>query len=178
LFDIIADMEEEELQLNVVSFDEPGSLAEAQVGQHYRKAMEDEMAATEEIKTWTLCELPHGHRAIGLKWVFKVKCDEAGSIVKYKAGLVVKDYAQRKGIDYDEVFAPLVRLDIVRLLIALAASRGWEMQHLNVKSAFLNGDLHEEVFVQQPGGFVKEGSEHKVLRLRKVLYGLHQAPRT
>jgi hypothetical protein len=139
--------------------------------------MEDEMAAIEENKTWTLCELPQGRRAIGLKWVFKVKRDEAGSVVKHKARLVVKGYAQRKGIDYDEVFAPVARLDTVRLLIALAADRGWEMHHLDVKSAFLNGDLHEEVFVQQPGGFVKEGSEHKVLRLRKALYGLHQAPR-
>jgi hypothetical protein len=93
------------------------------------------------------------------------------------ARLVVKGYAQRKGIDYDEVFAPVARLDTVRLLIALAADRGWEMHHLDVKLAFLNGDLQEEVFVQQPEGFVKKGSENKVLKLSKALYGLHQAPR-
>jgi hypothetical protein len=139
--------------------------------------MEDEMDAIEENKTWTLCELPQGRRAIGLKWVFKVKHDEAGSVVKYKVRLVVKGYAQRKGIDYNEVFAPMVRLDTIRLLITLAADRVWEMHHLDVKSMFLNGDLHEEIFVQRSGGFVKEGSEHKVLKLRKALYGLHQAPR-
>jgi hypothetical protein len=97
--------------------------------------------------------------------------------VKHKARLVVKGYAQRKGIDYDEVFAPVARLNSVRLLIALAAQDGWEVHHLDVKSAFLNGDLQEEVFVEQPGGFIKPGKEHQVLRLRKALYGLHQAPR-
>jgi hypothetical protein len=139
--------------------------------------MEEEMAAIKENQTWTLCDLLHGRRAIGLKWVFKVKRDEAGAVVKHKARLVVKGYAQRKGIDYDEVFAPVARLDTVRLLIALAADRGWEMHHLDVKLAFLNGDLQEEVFVQQPEGFVKKGSENKVLKLSKDLYGLHQAPR-
>jgi hypothetical protein len=175
--DIITDVEEKELQINAISSNEPGSLAEAQADQHWRKAMEDEMAATEENKTWTLCELPQGRRAIGLKWVFKVKRDEVGPVVKNKARLVVKGYAQRKGTEYDEVFSPVARLDTVRLLIALVADRGWEMHHLDVESALLNDDLHEGVFVQQPGGFVKEGSEHKVLKLRKALYGLHQASR-
>jgi hypothetical protein len=89
----------------------------------------------------------------------------------------VKGYAQCRGIDYDEVFAPVERLDSVRLLIALAAQEGWEVHHLDVKSVFLNGDLQEEVFVEQPVGFIKPGKEHQVLRLRKALYGLHQAPR-
>jgi hypothetical protein len=84
LSDIIVDVEEIELQLNVVSSNEPGSLVGAQADQHWRKAMEDGMDAIEENKTWTLCELPQGYRAISLKWVFKVKCDEAGSVVKHK----------------------------------------------------------------------------------------------
>ena len=78
---------------------------------------------------------------IGLKWVFKVKRDEHGAVSKHKARLVVKGYAQRHGIDYDEVFAPVARLDSVCLLIALAAHEGWEVHHMDVKSAFLNGDL-------------------------------------
>jgi hypothetical protein len=106
-----------------------------------------------------------------------VKHDESGAVVKHKALLMVKGYAQRKDIDYDEVFAPVARLDTVRLLVALAANKGWELHHLDVKSALLNGDLQEEVYVQQPEGFMKIGSEHKVLKLRKALYGLHQAPR-
>jgi hypothetical protein len=177
LSDIVADIDEQGLQLHVVSSDEPATLAEAQADQNWKRAMEEEMSAIEDNKTWKLCELPHGHCAIGLKWVFKVKRDESGAVVKHKARLVVKGYAQRKGIDYDEVFAPVARLDTVRLLIALAADKGWEMHHLDVKSAFLNGDLQEEVYVQQPEGFVKTGSEPQVLKLKKALYGLHQAPR-
>jgi hypothetical protein len=109
--------------------------------------------------------------------LFELKRNEHGDVVKYKARLVVKGYAQRRGIDYDEVFAPVDRLDTVRLLIALAAHKGWEVHHIDVKSAFLNGDLLEEVFVEQLVGFIKKGSEGKLLKLRKALYGLHQAPR-
>jgi hypothetical protein len=137
--------------------------------------MKEEMDAIEDNQTWTFCALPQGHRAIGLKWVFKLKKNDLGEVVKHKARLVVKWYAQRRGIDYDEVFAPVARLDTIRLLIALAVNRGWEVHHLDVKSAFLNGDLLEEVFVEQPAGFILMGSEHKVLKLQKALYGLHQA---
>lgn len=98
-------------------------------------------------------------------------------MAKHKARLVVKGYAQRQGVDYDEVFAPVARMDTVRLLIALAAHEGWEVHHMDVKSAFLNDDLQEEVFVEQPQGFISVGNEHKVLKLHKALYGLHQAPR-
>jgi hypothetical protein len=139
--------------------------------------MLEEMNAIEGNDSWCLENLSVGRRAIGLKRVFKVKRDERGNIVKHKARLVVKGYAQRHGIDYDEVFVPVARLDSVRLLIALAAQEGWEVHHLDVKSAFLNGELQEEVFVQQPAGFVKTGEEHKVFRLHKALHGLHQAPR-
>jgi len=89
----------------------------------------------------------------------------------------VKGYAQRHGIDYDEVFAPVARMEAVRLLLALAAQEGWEVHHMDVKTAFLNGDLQEEVFVEQAQGFAQAGQEHKVYRLHKALYGLHQAPR-
>jgi hypothetical protein len=135
------------------------------------------MAAIEENKTWVLCDLLPNRRDIGLKWVFKVKHNEQGAVVKHKTRLVVKGYAQRRGIDYDEVFAPVARLDTVRLLISLGALKGWEVHHMDVKSAFLNGDLREEVYVEQPEGFIKKGCEHKVLKLKKALYGLHQAPK-
>jgi hypothetical protein len=92
--------------------------------------------------------LPAGHRAIGLKWVFKVKKDPEGNIVKHKARLVAKGYAQREGVDFEEVFAPVARIETVRLIIALAAKSGWKVHHMDVKSAFLNGDLIEEVYVQ------------------------------
>lgn len=95
----------------------------------------------------------------------------------YKACLVAKVYAQRQGVDYDEVFAPVAQLETVRLLIALAAHGGRTVHHMDVKSAFLNGDLSEEVYVHQPAGFVDNSNAAKVLRLRKALYGLKQAPR-
>jgi hypothetical protein len=90
----------------------------------------------------------------GVKWVFKVKRDEYGAVSKHKARLVVKGYAQRHGIDYDEVFTPVARLDSVRSLITLATHEGWEVHHMDIKSAFLNDDLQEDVYVEQPIGFI------------------------
>jgi hypothetical protein len=108
--------------------------------------------------------------------VYKTKKDDVGAVVKHKARLVAKGYVQREGVDFAEVFAPVARLDSVRLLAAVAAREKWQLHHLDVKS-FLNGNLQEEVYVSQPPGFEREGEEHKVYRLHKVLYGLHQAPR-
>jgi hypothetical protein len=102
--------------------------------------------------TWALAELPRGHHAISLKWVYKVKRDENGAIVKYKARLVAKGYVQQLGIDYEEAFAPVTRLESVRLLLAITVHYGWGVHHMDVKSAFLNGELQEEVYVQQPPG--------------------------
>jgi hypothetical protein len=139
--------------------------------------MEEEMKSIEDNHTWELVDLPRGHRAIGLKWVFKAKRDERRLIVKHKARIVAKGYVHQQGVDYEEVFAPVARIESVRLLLALAAQKHWEVHHMDVKSAFLNGDLKEEVYVKQPPGFVIAGKEEKVLCLRKALYGLRQAPR-
>ena len=157
--------------------EEPRSVEEALTEQCWREAMQAEMDSIQSNRTWELSVLPAGHRAIGLKWVFKVKKDPDGNIIKHKARLVAKGYAQREGVDFEEVFAPVARIETVRLLIAIAAQRGWQIHHMDVKSAFLNGDLVEEVYVQQPPGFVVEGGSGKVLKLRKALYGLRQAPR-
>ncbi|WVZ70930.1 hypothetical protein U9M48_019559, partial [Paspalum notatum var. saurae] len=124
-----------------------------------------------------LVELPQGHRAITLKWVYKLKRDESGNIVKHKARLVARGFVQQANIDYDEVFALVARMESVRLLLALAAQGGLSIHHMDVKSAFLNGNLKEEVYVRQPQGFVVAGKEGHVLRLRKALYGRKQAPR-
>jgi hypothetical protein len=163
-------------ELHVVSFDELASFAEAEHGPSWRKTMMEEMDSIEENGNWSLVDLPPGRKTIGVKWVFKVKRDEHGVVSKHNARLVVKGYAQRHGIDYDEVFTPVARMDSMRLLIALAAHEGWEVHHMDVKSAFLNGDLQEEVYVEQPMSFIVAGKEHKVLKLKKALYGLHQAP--
>lgn len=97
--------------------------------------------------------------------------------MKYKARLVAKGYVQEKGVDFEEIFAPVTRLEMVRLLLALAAKNSWEVHHLDVKTTFLNGDIKEEVYVTQPEGFIKEGQENLVYKLTKALYGLRQAPR-
>jgi hypothetical protein len=131
------------------------------------------MKAIESNRTWELVSLPVGHRAIGLKWVFKVKRNEASDVVRHKARLVAKGYVQRTGIDFDKVFSPVARLESVWMLVVLAMHERWTVHHMDVKSAFLNGTLKEEVYVWQPSGFIVAGSEEKVLRLRKVLYGLH-----
>jgi hypothetical protein len=157
--------------------EEPRSVEVALSEPCWREAMMTEMNSIQSNKTWVLSELPAGHKAIGLKWVFKVKKDPDGNIIKHKARLVAKGYAQREGVDFEEVFAPVARIETVRLLIALAAQRGWNVHHMDVKSAFLNGELMEEVYVQQPPGFVVEGGSGKVLRLNKALYVLRQAPR-
>ncbi|WVZ54330.1 LOW QUALITY PROTEIN: hypothetical protein U9M48_005142 [Paspalum notatum var. saurae] len=167
-----------EAQLHLASDDgEPRSFAEAERHAAWRAAMQSEMDAVETNRTWELADLPRGHHAITLKWVFKLKRDEAGAIIKHKARLVARGFVQQEGIDFDDAFAPVARMESVRLLLALAAQEGWHVHHMDVKSAFLNGDLKEEVYVHQPPGFEIPGKEGKVLRLRKALYGLRQAPR-
>lgn len=122
-------------------------------------------------------ERPEDRKVIGVKWVFKTKFNPDGSVNKHKARLVVKGYAQVWGVDFSETFASVARLDTIRMILALAAQQGWKVYQLDVKSAFLNGVLQEEIYVEQPEGFVTPGQEEKVYLLRKALYGLRQAPR-
>lgn len=164
-------------ELKFFGIEKPTNYSQAAEDTAWRQAMINEINAIEKNKTWKLVELPAGQKPIGLKWVYKLKRDSNGEIVKHKARLVAKGYVQKHGIDYEEVFAPVTRLETVRLLLALAAKNGWEVHHLDVKSAFLNGDLQETVYVCQPEGFIKKGFEHLVYQLVKALYGLRQAPR-
>ncbi|KAD3337417.1 hypothetical protein E3N88_32937 [Mikania micrantha] len=156
---------------------EPETFLEAKENKQWITAMRTEIESIEKNKTWTLVELPKDHRPIGLKWVYKLKKDAKGNVVKYKARLVAKGYVQKHGVDFDEVFAPVACMETVRMILALAATDGWQVHHLDVKSAFLNGELKEVVYVSQPDGFVKKGQEGKVYHLSKALYGLRQAPR-
>lgn len=167
----------EELELCMLGAEEPTHHNDALKHEHWKKAMEEELKSIKENDTWEMVTPPTGVRAIGLKWVFKLKKDVEGNVIRHKARLVAKGYVQRHGIDFDEVFAPVARLETVRLLMALAANEGWRVHHMDVKSAFLNGELEEEVYVAQPPGFIETGKEGKVLKLRKALYGLRQAPR-
>ena len=124
-----------------------------------------------------MVELPLNKKPIALKWVYKVKVNADGEIVRHKARLVAKGFLQKAGIDYGEVYAPVARIETIRLVVALATNEEWSLHQLDVKSAFLNGPLEEEVYVQQPIGFVQENDKHKVYKLKKALYRLKQAPR-
>ena len=139
--------------------------------------MKKKIEAIEKNETWSLTELPIGHKIIGLKWVFKLKKNSNGEIIKHKARLVAKGYTQQQGVDFDEAFVPVARLDTVRVILAVAANRRWQVDHLDVKSVFLNGELREELYVAQPEGYVVQGKENFVYKLHKALYGLRQAPR-
>ncbi|CAL2265196.1 unnamed protein product [Prunus armeniaca] len=156
---------------------EPENYEEASKYTAWKKAMEAEMEIIKKNETWELVNRPMEKPVIGVKWVYKTKLNLDGSIQKHKARLVVKGYAQKHGIDFNETFALIARLDTIRTLIALAAQKGWKLYQLDVKSAFLNGVLKEEVYVDQPDGFVIEHSEDKVCKLKKALYSLKQAPR-
>ncbi|GJX34656.1 putative ribonuclease H-like domain-containing protein [Tanacetum coccineum] len=126
---------------------------------------------------WVLCDLPDGKRVIGTKWVFRNKRDERGTIIKNKARLVAQGYRQEEGVDYDEVFAPVARIEAIRLFLAFASFMGFTVYQMDVKSAFLYGNITEEVYVKQPPGFEDPAHPNKVYRVVKALYGLHQAPR-
>ena len=156
---------------------DPVSFEEANQEEKWRSAMDEEIRSIEKNKTWELTNLPKGRKAIGVKWVYKTKRNAKGEVQRYKARLVAKGYKQKEGVDYGEVFAPVARLETIRLLISLAAQKSWKIYQLDVKSAFLNGFLEEEIYVEQPPGYVKKGKEDKVCRLKKALYGLKQAPR-
>ena len=156
---------------------EPESFEEAIREESWKKAMEDEIQVIEKNNTWELTDRPLDKDVIGVKWVYKVKYNADGSVQRNKARLVAKGYSQQPGIDYDETFAPVARMDTVRAIISLAGQKGWLLYQLDVKLAFLNGELKEEVYVNQPQGFEVEGKEEKVYKLKKALYGLKQALR-
>ncbi|KAL5539459.1 hypothetical protein UlMin_045115 [Ulmus minor] len=124
--------------------------------------MDEEIRAIKKNDTWELTSLLKGHKAIGVKWVYKTKRNAKGEIERHKARLVAKGYSQKAGIDYDEVFAPVARLETIRLIISLAAQNKWKIHQMDVKSAFLNGVLEEEVYIQQPSGYEVKGHKDKV----------------
>jgi hypothetical protein len=138
--------------------------------------MDAEMESIKGNNTWELTTLPPDHKAIGVKWIYKTKYNEKGDIDKHKARLVAKGYTQKHGIDFNEVFAPVARWETIRTVLAIAANKGWNIFQLDVKSAFLHGELTEDIYVSQPLGY-DNGDRNQVYKLRKALYGLKQAPR-
>lgn len=143
----------------------------------WKEAINDEMDSLIGNNTWELTDLPPGSKAIGCKWVFRIKYNTDGSIQTFKARLVIQGFSQREGVDYFDTYAPVARITSIRMLFALASIYNLPIHQMDVKTAFLNGDLDEEVYMKQPEGFVLPGHENKVCRLKKSLYGLKQAPK-
>ena len=155
----------------------PKNFQEAAREEKWIDAMNKEIKMIEKNDTWKLVQKRQDMEVIGLKWVYKTKFNEDGSIQKHKAHLVVKGNSQQPSINFNETYAPVVRMEKIRSVLALAAKFKLTVYQLDVKSAFLNVELEEEVYVEQPQGYVIKGKEDKVYRLRKALYGLKQAPR-
>ncbi|GJU28250.1 retrovirus-related pol polyprotein from transposon TNT 1-94 [Tanacetum coccineum] len=156
---------------------EPKKVIQALEDPSWIEAMQEELLQFQLQKVWTLVNLPNGKRAIGTKWVFRNKKDERGIVVRNKARLVAQGYTQEEGIDYDEVFAPVARIEAIRLFLAYASFMGFIVYQMDVKSAFLYGTIEEEVYVCQPPSFEDPQFPDKVYKVEKALYGLHQAPR-
>ncbi|GJV12708.1 putative ribonuclease H-like domain-containing protein [Tanacetum coccineum] len=156
---------------------EPKKISEALEDESWVDAMQEELLQFEIQKVWILVDLPYGKKAIGTKWVYRNKKDERGVVVRNKARLVAQGHRQEEGIDYDEVFAPVARLEAIRIFLAYASYMGFIVYQMDVKSAFLYGKIDEEVYVSQPPGFQDPKSPQKVYKVVKALYGLHQAPR-
>lgn len=130
-----------------------------------------------ENNTWTLVSRPKDCKVLKCKWIFRIKRNQDGSINKYKARLVARGDQQKEGIDFDEVFAPVARLETIRILLAISVIRGMHVHQLDVTTAYVQGELHDTVYMEQAETFIEPGDETKVYKLNKPLYGLKQAGR-
>ncbi|GJV38297.1 putative ribonuclease H-like domain-containing protein, partial [Tanacetum coccineum] len=160
-----------------VNTEEPKRVSKALSDPAWVEAMQEELIQFKLQNVWVLVDLPKGHRTIGTKWVYKNKKDERGIVIRNKARLVAQGHTQEESIDYDEVFAPVARIEAIRLFLAYASYMGFTVYQMDVKSAFLYGQIKEEVYVCQPPGFEDPDYPDKVYKVVKALYGLHQAPR-
>ncbi|GJV95871.1 putative ribonuclease H-like domain-containing protein [Tanacetum coccineum] len=160
-----------------LSQEEPKKVIHALKDPSWIEAMQDELLQFKLQKVWTLVDLPNGKRVIRTKWVYRIKKDERGIMIKNKARLVTQGYTQEEGINYDEVFAPVSRIEAIRLFLAYASFKDFVVYQMDVKSAFLYGKIEEEVYVCQPPGFEDPDFPDRVYKVEKALYGLHQAPR-
>ncbi|KAI5322358.1 hypothetical protein L3X38_031430 [Prunus dulcis] len=161
----------------ITALDEPHTFREASTKSEWQQAMIEEIQALQTQGTWDLVPPPSDKNIVGCRWIYKIKRHADGRIARYKARLVAQGFSQEQGIDFDETFSPVVRHTTVRLILSLAASHRWCLRQLDVKNAFLHGDLQEEVYMKQPLGFIDDHYPDYVCRLRKSLYGLKQAPR-
>ena len=168
----------EEMNFAFTSLIEPRKVDEALLDVQWIRAMHEELEQFERNRVWSLVPRPDHSNVIGTKWIFKNKLNEEGNVIRNKARLVAQGCVEEEGIDYEETYAPVARLDAIRLLLSFSCSNDFKLFQMDVKSAFLNGIIKEEVYVEQPPGF--EDCDHPdwVYQLHKALYGLKQAPRS
>ncbi|CAJ2665920.1 unnamed protein product [Trifolium pratense] len=162
--------------MNLSTITEPTSYEEALKDENWTNAIKAELSALMHTNTWNLAHLPAHKRAIGCKWIFKLKLHADGTVERYKARLVAKGFTQTEGLDYLETFSPVVKMTTIRLLMAIAASQNWPLFQLDVNTAFLHGDLNEEVYMKPPPGLDLPHPD-LVCKLQRPLYGLKQASR-
>ena len=165
------------LYVDSLSDIEPKNVKEALTYESWVQAMREELEQFDRNDVMTLVECPKGVLVIGMKCVYKNKTDECGTVIKNKARLVAKGYNQQEGIDYEETFAPVARMEAIGIFLAYATYMNFKVYQMDVKSAFLNGKIKEDVYVQQPPGFESSEFHNHVCKLNKALYGLKQAPR-
>jgi hypothetical protein len=139
--------------------------------------MAQEFEALLANNAWSVCSIPIDHNVIRNKWVYKIKQKSNGSVDHFKARLVAKEFDQQCGIDYNETFSPVIKPSTIRIILSLVVQFNWSIRQLDISNAFLHGFLGEEVFMEQPQGFVDKDYLHHVCRLHKSLYGLKQVPR-
>jgi hypothetical protein len=163
--------------MRVIQEVEPTCFEQAVGNPKWDNAMDEEMVALNANATWELVALPKDKKVIRCKWVYKVKHNANGSVSIYKARLVAKGYAQTYGIDYEKTYSPIAKMITIRTIIIMATTKGWSLHQMDVKNVFFHGDLQEEVYMEQPPGYVDQTHPNLVCRLKKVLYDLKQAPR-
>ena len=161
--------------------EEPVSYKQAmgsKIREKWLDAMNEEIISLKKNRTWILVKKPQNKRLVGCKWIYKIKEGTVdGEPPRYKARLVAKGFTQKHGVDFNEVFSPVVKYSSIRILLAIAAYNDLELDQMDVKTAFLHGNLEEEILMDQPEGFIEEGTEDMVCLLKRSLYGLKQSPR-
>jgi len=165
----------------LVNLDEPANYKEAMEGLEaakWKEAMDSEIQSMYDNQVWNLVDQTPGRKTVGCKWIFKKKTDMDGNVHTFKARLVAKGYTQTQGVDYDETFSPVAKIKSIRIMLAIAAFYDYEVWQMDVKTAFLNGKLSEDVYMTQPEGFVDTKHPNKVCKLEKSIYGLKQASRS
>lgn len=170
--------EQSDIEANLVEINEPQDIDEAQSSpraKYWKRAIEDELDSLTQRKTWMTTQLPEGKRCIGCRWIFKTKIDADGKIARYKARLVAQGFTQVKGINYNKTYSPVINFSVIKLLLALSAEYQWYIRHIDVKNAYLYGNLQEEIYMRLPPLY--DAKEEEVAKLLRPIYGLKQSGR-